>query len=181
MVSSVAMVPARVFLPVVLAGILGLMSGAADAQRRNQRPPPQSLSPDEAFVQARQLAYQNDLDRFDAVARAAAEHPLRAYLDYWRLRIQLNALNGTRIANGTANPSDVDAAVLEAVGECLGRRVGADLGPVGGHQPRTQPCPVPLDELLVRHTPRDHRTPQKCDMHTNALRRFPSLAYVRLQ
>ncbi len=115
MVSSVAMVPARVFLPVVLAGILGLMSGAADAQRRNQRPPPQSLSPDEAFVQARQLAYQNDLDRFDAVARAAAEHPLRAYLDYWRLRIQLNALNGTRIANGTANPSDVDAAVLDVL------------------------------------------------------------------
>ena len=110
------MVPARVLLPVVLAGILGLTSASAHAQRRN-RPPPPPVSADEAFVQARQLAYQNDLDRFDAAARAAAEHPLRAYLDYWRLRILLKALNGSRAANGAvtgaSTASDVDAAVFD--------------------------------------------------------------------
>ncbi len=87
------------------------MSGAAHAQRRG-RPPPPAISADDAFLQARQFAYQNDLDRFDAVVRAASAHPLNAYLSYWRLRILLNALNGAR-NGGSSTAGDVDAAVLE--------------------------------------------------------------------
>lgn len=59
---------------------------AAHAQRRA----PEPVDADEAFVAARQAAMQqNDPDRLEAFASRAAEHPLRAYLDYWRLRLRI--------------------------------------------------------------------------------------------
>ena len=73
-----------------LAAILGLGGAPAQARRAVQRPAPAAAAtPDEAFVQARQAALQNDLARFDAAAARVGATPLREYLDYWRLRIRI--------------------------------------------------------------------------------------------
>ena len=77
-------------LACALAAILGLGGAPAQARRVVQRPAPAAAAtPDEAFVQARQAALQNDLARFDAAAARVGATPLREYLDYWRLRIRI--------------------------------------------------------------------------------------------
>jgi soluble lytic murein transglycosylase len=54
------------------------------------KPAPASLDADEAFVAARQAVSRNDAARFEQVAaRVGPGHPLRDYVDYWRLRLQL--------------------------------------------------------------------------------------------
>ncbi len=98
------MVRARFPLTLVLAVILGLGAGEANAERRAKRPPAVAATPDEAFVQARQAATRGDLARFDAAAARAGDHPLRQYLDYWRLRMRLEPVrNGKGGSNGEAD------------------------------------------------------------------------------
>lgn len=49
-----------------------------------------SLSPSEAFMQARQAVQRNDLVLLSRVAEQARQHPLGIYVDYWELRLRLS-------------------------------------------------------------------------------------------
>ena len=53
-------------------------------------PAPAALDADGAFVAARDAMVRNNGARFEQVApQVGPDHPLRAYIDYWRLRLQL--------------------------------------------------------------------------------------------
>ncbi len=62
---------------------------------------PRTLSPDGAFLAAREAARTGDEDRLAALAAVLADHPLAAYVEFWRLQARLR---------GNA-PEQVDAAV----------------------------------------------------------------------
>ena len=79
------------------------VAASAQAQRRAAAIP---ADPDEAFAAARQAAIQqNDPDRFESAALRAGDHPLGAYLDYWRLRL--------RIAEGRPDAAGMADADIE--------------------------------------------------------------------
>lgn len=66
--------------------------------------------PDEVFLAARNAVARGDAARFDALAaRVGATHPLAAYVDAWRLRMQLADYRAD-----TAGPLDADARALVA-------------------------------------------------------------------
>ena len=100
-------------LSCVLASILWVCAGQADAHRPGRRsaapaaPPPGTAAADEAFLQARHFAQQSDLARFDATAaRAAATAPstLRPYLAYWRLKIRIGLLRAPAASASEDSP-----------------------------------------------------------------------------
>jgi len=103
------MVVARFLLPLLLAAILGAGVDDADAARRAKRPVAAESTPDEAFVAARHAAMQSDAARFEAAAARAGDHPLRDYLDYWRLRMRVAA--GAKGA-GTDGSADRDVLLF---------------------------------------------------------------------
>ncbi len=104
MLFSIVMVRARFLLTLLLAVILGLGAAEANAERRGKRAPAVAATPDEAFVQARQAAMRGDLAQFEAAAARAGDHPLRVYLDYWRLRTRVGAArNGSGGSDGEAD------------------------------------------------------------------------------
>lgn len=78
---------ARLLLAISVPAILGCSTPAAQARRQ----PAQTISPDEAFVQARHAAIQGDRDRFDQTAPRASDPLLGEYLDYWRLRLAIGS------------------------------------------------------------------------------------------
>ncbi len=97
---------ARFLLSFVLAIILGLGAGGANAERRAKRAPVVATTPDEAFVQARQAAARSDVPRFEAAAARVGNHPLGIYLDYWRLRMRLGSGRGSTA--GSSGEADAD-------------------------------------------------------------------------
>lgn len=96
------------------AVILGLsLSSVAAAKKLVD-----ALSMDEAFIAARQAAYgEADPFRFEEYALRAGEHPLRVYLDYWRLRIRL-----------TDSKPDQDTGVDEVARKLIGELGDSALG-----------------------------------------------------
>lgn len=74
-----------------MAAILGHLATAAPAQaaRLPAVDPVERAGVDEAFSQARQAAIRLDADRFERLARRAADPLVGHYLDYWRLRLRL--------------------------------------------------------------------------------------------
>ncbi len=64
----------------------------------------ESLSVDDAFVQARAAMASDNVLRFEQLAPKASEHPLKAYVQYWSLRLQLSEKR-------TESNSAVDAEV----------------------------------------------------------------------
>ena len=91
----------------------------AAAQRRAAAaaPRPESLTPEESVLQARQAMQKDDLERFDQFATRAAEHPVGAlYAPYWRLRIRLNRNDG--------DPALLDREVDRFVGARAGTLIG---------------------------------------------------------
>ncbi|HVL55225.1 MAG TPA: hypothetical protein VM491_01870, partial [Burkholderiaceae bacterium] len=81
-----------------LAGALGfaapaLAQGAGKAQCKHcgkQKAAATAQDADEAILLARQALAAGDLERFDAAAAlVGSDHPLRLYIDYWRLRLRI--------------------------------------------------------------------------------------------
>jgi len=92
--------------------------GAECARSAPAPRPAEFASADEALVGARQAAARNDATRFaQAAAQVPAGHPLRAHVDYWRLRMQLAE---TR----TDAPTPIDAEVRAFTAAHAGSLVG---------------------------------------------------------
>lgn len=85
-----------------LSLLLSLVVGNASAQHRTARTTPpraaESLSADEAMVQARAAMAADNLLRFEQLASRAGEHSLKVYVDYWSLRLRLSERRGDAIA-----------------------------------------------------------------------------------
>lgn len=85
---------------IALAAIVGLIGLSvllpAEAQKRRPETPAATAvvpSVDDAFVAAHEAFTKNDPVRFEAAAAHAQAHPLAVYLEYWRLRLRLQAPN----------------------------------------------------------------------------------------
>ncbi len=132
MLFSIAMVRARFLLTLLLAVILGLGAGEANAERRGKRAPALATTPDEAFVQARQASAQGDVAKFEAAAARAGDHPLRVYLDYWRLRMQVGTARNGKDGSGGEADAQVQAFIARhpgtLVADLLRRDWMLDLG-----------------------------------------------------
>jgi len=93
-----------------------VIAQAAPAQRACSgqacaRAAPAPLDADAAFVAAREAATRNNGARFEQVApQVGPDHPLHAYIDYWRLRLQLTEARDP----GTA-PVDAQARAFVAL------------------------------------------------------------------
>jgi len=68
---------------------------------------------------ARQAAVQGDSVRFERAATQAGDHPLRDYIDYWRLRIRIGTGNGSSGSNGSAD-GDIRRFISRQSGTLLG-------------------------------------------------------------
>ncbi len=67
----------------------GLGIAAARSDRQTNQKSIESLSADDAFVQARAAMASDNQQRFEQLAPKAGEHPLKLYINYWSLRLQL--------------------------------------------------------------------------------------------
>jgi soluble lytic murein transglycosylase len=67
----------------------GLGIAVARSDRQSNQKAVESLSADDAFVQARAAMGSENQQRFEQLAPKAAEHPLKLYINYWSLRLQL--------------------------------------------------------------------------------------------
>ncbi len=78
-------------LGVIVPGInLAGESLAAPRNDRNASPKTsEPMSVDDAFIQARAAMAADNQQRFEQLATKAAEHSLKAYIEYWSLRLQL--------------------------------------------------------------------------------------------
>jgi soluble lytic murein transglycosylase len=66
---------------------------------------PRTLSPDDAFLAAREAARIGDQERLAALAVVLEDHPLASYADFWRLQARLR----------TDPPEQIDAAVARFI------------------------------------------------------------------
>lgn len=109
----------------VVAGVLILLPSVQAAQpaaRKNDAAATRAsaartefASADEAFVAARNAALKQDAPRFEqAAAQVTDAHPLRAYIDYWRLRMQL-ASTGSNSSADAAAAADAEAKAFIAL------------------------------------------------------------------
>ncbi len=113
---------------IAIAAIVGLigLSVLSPAEAQKRRPEsaaasaPASLDIDQAFTAAHEAFTKNDRLRFDAMAARAQAHPLAVYLDYWRLRMQLQTPPGETV------PGSVDTDVQRFLAQHDGSLV-ADL------------------------------------------------------
>ena len=94
---------------IALAVIVGLIGACTLAPvQAGKRPAARiaaTMSADEALVAAREAFARNDLPRFEAAAAQAEGHPLAEYLEFWRLRLQLQP------PRSDAAPGASDAAI----------------------------------------------------------------------
>jgi len=75
-------------LTVIVCAVVSCAAGLAVAQPA--RPTAGYASPDDALLGARQALTRNDPVRLaQAAARVPTDHPLHAYVNYWRLRLRL--------------------------------------------------------------------------------------------
>ena len=135
----------RFLLSLLLAAILG--AGAAHAHGKSRSSPAlaTNATPDEALVFARQAAARGDTARFESAAARLADHPLRIYVDYWRLRMRLapqRAGNGaSATVRGTSGEADQETHAFITrnegllVADLLRRDWMLDLGRRGQWQP----------------------------------------------
>ena len=78
-------------LGVSIPGV-NLAGDSMAAPRNDRNAGPKSSEPmsvDEAFTQARAAMAADNLQRFEQLSPKAAEHSLKAYIEYWSLRLQL--------------------------------------------------------------------------------------------
>ncbi|HEY0879301.1 MAG TPA: transglycosylase SLT domain-containing protein [Zeimonas sp.] len=123
---------------IAIAAIVGLIGlsilPAADAQKRRPDAPAAEVSAtldiDESFLAAHEAFTRNDPLRFEAMAAQARSHPLSVYLDYWRLRLRLQAPAGEAV-DGAAD-ADVQRFLARhegsLVADLLSRDWMLDLG-----------------------------------------------------
>lgn len=111
--ASPARARAAIAVLISLSGIMAAAPVAAQA-RRCANPPctaprAEFASEDEAFVAARNAMTKSDAPRFEqAAAQVSDSHPLRVYIDYWRLRLML-ADTRSGMAADAAEAADAQA------------------------------------------------------------------------
>lgn len=96
-----------------IVGLIGLSVLSPALASKSKRPAPErvsaTLGPDEAFVAAHDAFTKNDSDRFEKAAAQARTHPLANYLEFWRLRLRLQA------PEAVAAPGIADAPIRSFV------------------------------------------------------------------
>jgi soluble lytic murein transglycosylase len=103
-----------------LIGLALLASGIDQAAAqtkaaRNASPRAEFASSDEAFIAARNAVLKPDAARFEqAAAQVDPAHPLRVYIDYWRLRLQLAEVRSGTPADSAAT-ADAEAKAFVAL------------------------------------------------------------------
>jgi len=96
--------------PPAAKGAASAAPAAAPARPTDAARAPEPAGADEAFLAARTAAARGDAARLDALAaQVGAAHPLAAYVDAWRLRLQLADYRAD-----TAGPLDAEARALVA-------------------------------------------------------------------
>ena len=110
-----------------LIGLALLASGTDQAAAqtkaaRNASPRAEFASSDEAFIAARNAVLKPDAARFEqAAAQVDPSHPLRVYIDYWRLRLQLaDVRSGTPADSAAAADAEAKAFVALNSGTIMG-------------------------------------------------------------
>jgi soluble lytic murein transglycosylase len=104
----------RWLLSLLVASIVGLVAAGTIAKPRRAVAQPAATaapaSPEEAFLKAREAFTQNAPDRLDLLAAQVTDPSLKAYVDYWRLRLRVNPRGGAGNASIVADPA-LDADV----------------------------------------------------------------------
>lgn len=110
-----------------LRSLAAILCTVAACSAQAQRPAAEPLPGDAVFAAARNAAVQNiDRERLEDLAgRIDADHPLRAYVDYWRLRLRL-AAGGGPISDAGAPIGSLDSEVRQFLSRNAGTLV-ADL------------------------------------------------------
>ena len=120
--------PFVILMPTGLPGLLiawliglallasGIDQAAAQTKAaRNASPRAEFASSDEAFIAARNAVLKPDAARFEqAAAQVDPAHPLRVYIDYWRLRLQLAEVRSGTPADSAAT-ADAEAKAFVAL------------------------------------------------------------------
>jgi soluble lytic murein transglycosylase len=134
---------------------------------------PEPFGPDEAFVAARTANARGDGARLEqAAAQVGADHPLRAYVDYWRLRVSLAE---SRIDGAGPVDDDARAFVARHAGTLVGDLARRDwLLSLG----RRQAWAV-FDEVYPGWVLRDDASPRCFALHSRIARGEAIMAEAR--
>lgn len=73
------------------AALLLVAAPAPEAQQRRASALAEDASPDDLFLAAREAARTGNRNQLEALAPRLADHPLAAYVDFWRLQPRLKA------------------------------------------------------------------------------------------